>query len=58
MAIDLEGAELEGMLWRSVGEFRWYRPKGGTDNDTRLEVLYERVTGERHWRPVQTVLED
>lgn len=58
MAIDIESVELEGFLWSATGELRWYRPKGGSDNDIRLEVLWERATGERQWRPVQTMMED
>lgn len=58
MAIDLEGAELEGMMWKATGQIRWHRPKGGTDNDTQLEMLWERVTGEREWRVVPTILDD
>lgn len=58
MPLDLEGAELEGMLWKATGEIRWYRPRGGSDSDIRLEQLWERVTGERDWRPVPTILED
>ena len=58
MALDLEGTELEGMFWRPCGELRWHRPKGGTDNDIRLELLWERVTGERQWRLIPTILED
>lgn len=58
MSIDIEGAELEGFLWKPTGELRWYRPRGGNDNDIRLEVLWERATGERQWRIVQTILED
>lgn len=58
MTIDVEGAELEGMLWKPTGELRWHRPKNGHDTDIVLEILWERATGERQWRPVQTVLED
>lgn len=58
MPIDMEGANLEDMLWKPTGEMRWYRPIGGTDNDIHLEVLWERATGERAWRPVPTILED
>lgn len=58
MSIDLEGAELEGLMWKPSGELRFYRPKGGNDMDIRLEQLWERVTGERSWRPVRTILED
>lgn len=58
MPLDLEGAELEGMLWKPTGEMRWHRPKGGNDTDIVLEVLWERATGEREWRLVPTILED
>jgi len=58
MPIDLEAADLEGMMWKPTGELRWYRPRRGGDNDLQLEVLWERVTGERDWRPVQTIMED
>ena len=55
---DDDATDLEEVLWKATGEVRWYRPPGGTDADIRLEQLYERVTGERDWRPVRTVLED
>ena len=58
MAIDLEGAELESFLWKPTGELRWHRPKHGHDTDMKLEILWERATGERQWRPVPTFLED
>jgi hypothetical protein len=58
MPIDIEAAELEGMLWKPTGEIRWYRPKGGDDNDKRLELLWERVSGERQWRPIPYFMED
>lgn len=56
--IDLEAVALEAMMWRLTGELRWRRPKGGNDNDLRLEQLWERVTGEREWRVVPTLLEN
>ena len=56
--VDLEACEIEGWMWKPTGELRWFRPKGGNDNDIRLEQLWERVTGERRWRVVQTILED
>lgn len=58
MALDVEGAQLEAMLWKPTGQIRWRRPKGCTDNECVLEQLYERVTGERDWQPVPTLLED
>ena len=58
MPIDIEAADLEMMMWKPTGEMRYYRPRGGNDNDLRLELLWERVTGERNWRPVPTILED
>ena len=58
MPLDLEGAELEGVLWKPTGELRWRRPKGCSDNELVLEILWERATGERQWRPVPTLLED
>ena len=56
--LDNEEVELENFLWKATGELRWRRPKGGTDNDLILEILWERVTGERHWQPIPTLLED
>ncbi len=58
MPFDLDAVELEEMYWRAGGELRWYRPAGGSDDDLQLEQLWERVTGERQWRVVQTILED
>lgn len=58
MPLDLEAGELEGMMWKPTGEMRYFRPRGCNDNDIRLEVLWERATGERTWRPVPTILED
>ncbi len=58
MPIDLEDAELEEALWQATPRLRWYRPARGDDNDIVLQQMYERVTGERDWRPVQTILED
>lgn len=58
MAIDLEGAELEGLMWKPTGELRWHRPLYGHDTDRVLEMLWERATGERSWRPVPTIMED
>ena len=58
MPIDLEAAEIEQMSWSQTMQLRWYRPQGGNDYDMRLEQLWERITGERQWRPIQTVLED
>jgi hypothetical protein len=58
MPIDVEGAELEGFLWKPTGEMRWYRPKHADDTQLQLQVLWERATGEREWRPVPTFLED
>lgn len=58
MPIDIEGARLEGTLWTATPELRWRRPKGGDDNDLILEQLFERITGERDWRPVQKMFED
>ncbi len=58
MPLDLEGTELEQMLWKATGQIRWRRPKGCNDSERVLEQLWERVTGERSWHPVQTLLED
>lgn len=56
--IDSETSEIEMMMWKPTGEMRWHRPRGGNDNDWRLEVLWDRVTGERDWRAVPTIMED
>jgi len=58
MAIDMEAFRLEEAMWIATPRLRWFRPKGGGDADLRLEQLYERVTGERQWRPVPTCLAD
>jgi hypothetical protein len=58
MPLDLEANDLEQMMWKPTTELRYFRPKGGDDTDIRLEALWERVTGERRWVPVKTVLED
>jgi hypothetical protein len=55
--IDIEGAKLEDLMWKPTGELRWFRPWNGNDNDFELQVLWERVTGERQWRPVPKALE-
>lgn len=58
MAIDVDSAEFENAVyWHPTMQLRWYRPAGRDDNDIRLEQLWERITGERSWRPVQTILE-
>ena len=57
MPIDIQGAELEAALWRATSELRWFRPYRAFDHEARLEQLWERVTGEREWRPVPTCLE-
>lgn len=58
MPIDLNAVEIEAMYWKPTGEMRWRRPKGCDDNERILELLWERVTGERSWRSVPTLLED
>lgn len=58
MPLDLEGAELEGLMWKATGELRWWRPYRGSDNDFELQQLWERVTGEREWRIVPKIMED
>lgn len=55
---DAEGADIEAMMWRPTGQLRWRRPARGSDTDLILEQLWERVTGERSWRPVPTMHED
>lgn len=56
--IDMDAVKREELLWQPTARLRWYRPKHGSDNDIRLEQMYERVTGECAWRPVQILLED
>jgi len=58
MGIDVEAVEIEGMLWKPTGELRWFRSAGRDDTEKVLQQLYERVTGERTWRVVPTLLED
>lgn len=58
MPIDLEAMELEEAMWQATPRLRWYRPPHGNDNDIVLQQMYERVTGERDWRPIQTILAD
>lgn len=50
--------KIDALRWTPTGQLRKFRPKGGNDNDIRLEQLYESVTGETEWRPVPVVLED
>jgi hypothetical protein len=56
--IDMDGFLLEQAMWKPTGELRWRRPKGADDNERVLEQLWERVTGERSWKTVGTMLED
>ena len=55
----VEEAEFENQFfWSPTMQLRWYRPPRGDDTQIQLEQLFERVTGERQWRPVQTILAD
>ena len=56
MPIDLEGLKLEQSYWSCTNELRWFRPPGGSDKDIQLQQLWERITGERMWRIVPTVV--
>lgn len=56
--IDMEGAELEAVYWQPTMQLRWRRPRGCNDTEMVLEQLWERVTGERSWHLVETLLED
>lgn len=58
MPFDLKNFEQEEAFWKPTGELRWYRPKHGHDTDRVLEVLWQRFTGERQWRPIPVILED
>jgi hypothetical protein len=58
MAIDIDDVSLEAAHWSPTMRLRWYRPPGCSDADLVLEQLWERVTGERCWRPVETCLAD
>lgn len=58
MPLDLEAVELEEAMWQATPRLRWYRPPRANDHDIELQQMYERVTGERRWRPVQTILAD
>lgn len=56
---DIDESEFENSVyWHPTMQLRFYRPKGGNDTDIRLEQLWERITGERTWRLVQTILAD
>lgn len=55
--VDFEAIEQESWMWVCTNQLRWFRPHGGDDNDLRLEQLWERTTGERTWRVVNTMLE-
>ena len=55
---DLEAARIEEMMWRPTGQMRWRRPANAFDTEKILEQLWERHTGERSWREVQTYFED
>jgi hypothetical protein len=54
--IDMDALERGSWMWRPAPRLRWYRPKGGSDNDMRLEQMWERISGEQSWRTVQTIL--
>jgi hypothetical protein len=56
--IDMDAFLFESWAWKPTPQLRWHRPKGGGDADIALEQMWERITGECHWRPVQTILED
>ena len=58
MAINTDALEIEALYWRPTGEMRWFRPPGASDHEKELQVLWERVTGERAWRTVPTCLAD
>lgn len=58
MPIDPEGAKIEEAMWQCLPQLRWYRPRGATDDEKLLQQLWERITGERHWRTVPYMLED
>lgn len=58
MTIDRDALELQQLMWKPTGELRWRRPQGATDTEKILEQLHERITGERAWHPVPTLLED
>lgn len=56
--VDMDAVRREEFMWEPTRRLRWHRPKGGSDNDIVLEQLFERMSGECQWRPVQTILED
>ena len=56
MPIDMHAVELEAALWKPTGELRWFREATAMDWEARLDQLWERITGERQWRPIPTVL--
>lgn len=58
MPLDMGQIEIEAMMWKPTGELRWRRPKGCDDNEKVLEQLFERVTGERRWQTIPTLLDD
>ncbi len=58
MPIDIEAIRLENIQWNATPQLRWFRPPSGTYTDIVLQQLWERVTGERQWRTVETCLAD
>jgi hypothetical protein len=56
---DIAQAEFENSVyWSPTMRLRWFRPPGCGDAEMRLEQLWERITGERSWRPVETIFAD
>lgn len=58
MSLDVDAMHLEETQWIATPQMRWYRPPRGMDTDIVLQQLWERVTGERSWRVVETCWAD
>ncbi len=50
--IDLEAVRLEGLMWSPTEHLRWHHTLVDGAPRSKLEQLWERVTGEKSWRPV------
>lgn len=58
-ADELTELELAERGWRRSKQFRWFRPKRGTDNDLVLQQLWKHDDlYADHWQNIRTVLGD
>jgi len=55
---DVLKIEMEQRFWQATPQLRWFRPPKGDDCGLQLQQLWERITGEREWRPVPTCFAD